>query len=58
MKLGYRNELGIEDPQARADEFQRRVDRTHESAKAVNAAAGGGLDGVIDPVETLLGGRA
>ena len=53
VKLGYRNELmAIEDPQARADEFQRRVDRAYESAKAVNAAAGGGLDDVIDPVET------
>ena len=53
VKLGYRNELmAIEDPQERADEFQRRVDRAYESAKAVNAAAGGGLDDVIDPVET------
>jgi acetyl-CoA carboxylase carboxyltransferase component len=44
--------MAIEDPQERADEFQRRVDRAYESAKAVNAAAGGGLDDVIDPVET------
>ena len=43
VKLGYRNELmAIED----ADE------RAYDSAKAVNAAAGGGLDDVIDPAET------
>ena len=53
VKLGYRNELmAIEDPQERADEFQRRVDRAYESAKAVTAAAGGGLVDVIDPVDT------
>jgi acetyl-CoA carboxylase carboxyltransferase component len=53
VKLGYRNELmAIEDPQERANEFQRRVDRAYESAKAVNAATGGGLDDVIDPAET------
>ena len=53
VKLGYRNELmAIEDPQQRADEFQQRVDRAYDAAKAVNAAAGGGLDDVIDPAET------
>lgn len=53
VKLGYRNELmAIEDPQERANEFQRRVDHAYESAKAVNAAVGGGLDDVIDPLET------
>ncbi len=53
VKLGYRNELmAIEDPAERADEFQRRVDRAYESAKAVNAAAGGGIDDVIDPADT------
>ncbi|MGB2396862.1 MAG: acyl-CoA carboxylase subunit beta, partial [Pseudomonadales bacterium] len=53
VKLGYRKELmAIEDPQERADEFNRRVDRAYESAKAVNAAAGGGIDDVIDPAET------
>ena len=53
VKLGYRNELmAIEDPQERANEFQRRVDHAYESAKAVNAATGGGLDDVIDPAET------
>ena len=53
VKLGYRKELmAIEDPEERAKEFQERVDRAYESAKAVNAAAGGGLDDVIDPAET------
>ena len=44
--------MAIEDPQERADEFARRVDRAYDSAKAVNAAAGGGIDDVIDPAET------
>ena len=53
VKLGYRKELmAIEDPQERADEFNKRVDRAYDSAKAVNAAAGGGIDDVIDPAET------
>ena len=48
VKLGYRKELmAIEDPQERADEFARRVDLAYDSAKAVNAAAGGGIDDVI-----------
>ena len=53
VKLGYRNELmSIEDADERAREFAARVERAYESAKAVNAAAGGGLDDVIDPAET------
>ncbi|MDG2277668.1 MAG: carboxyl transferase domain-containing protein [Pseudomonadales bacterium] len=53
VKLGYRKELAaIDDPDERAAEFNKRVDRAYESAKAVNAAAGGGLDDVIDPAET------
>ena len=53
VKLGYRKELmAIDDPEERAEEFNKRVDRAYESAKAVNAAAGGGLDDVIDPAET------
>lgn len=53
VKLGYRKELmAIEDPEERASEFNTRVDRAYESAKAVNAAAGGGIDDVIDPAET------
>ncbi len=53
VKLGYRKELAaIEDPEARRLEFERRITRAYESAKAVNASAGGGLDDVIDPAET------
>ena len=53
VKLGYRKELmAIEDPEKRASEFNTRVDRAYESAYAVNAAAGGGIDDVIDPAET------
>jgi acetyl-CoA carboxylase carboxyltransferase component len=33
-------------------EVDKRVERAYESAKAVNAAAGGGLDDVIDPTDT------
>ncbi len=50
VKLGYRKELmAIEDPEARRLEFERRTGIAYESAKAVNAAAGGGIDDVIDP---------
>ena len=53
VKLGYRKELAaIEDPEERRREFERRVEASYERAKAVNAAAGGGLDDVIDPAET------
>ena len=53
VKLGYRRELmAIEDPEERANEFNSRVDRAYVAAKAVNAAAGGGIDVVIDPAET------
>lgn len=53
VKLGYRNELAaIEDPEERLKEFNRRVEHAYESAKAVNAVAGGGVDDVIDPAET------
>ena len=53
VKLGYRKELmSIEDPEERARDFDERVARAYESAKAVNAAAGGGIDDVIDPAET------
>ena len=53
VKLGYRKELmAIDDPAARLAEFQRRTSEAYDSAKAVNAAAGGGIDDVIDPVET------
>jgi acetyl/propionyl-CoA carboxylase alpha subunit/acetyl-CoA carboxylase carboxyltransferase component len=53
VKLGYRKELmAIEDPEARLAEFQRRTAKAYDNAKAVNAAAGGGIDDVIDPAAT------
>ena len=53
VKLGYRKELAaIEDPEERRQEFERRVAASYESAKAINAGVGGGLDDVIDPADT------
>jgi acetyl/propionyl-CoA carboxylase alpha subunit len=53
VKLGYRKELAaIEDVEERRLEFERRVERAYEEAKAINASAGGGLDDVIDPADT------
>jgi acetyl/propionyl-CoA carboxylase alpha subunit len=53
VKLGYRKELmAIDDPDARRLEFERRTGIAYDSAKAVNAAAGGGIDDVIDPADT------
>ena len=53
VKLGYRKELmAIADPEARLAEFQRRTAAAYDSAKAVNAAAGGGIDDVVDPADT------
>ena len=53
VKLGYRKELAaIEDPEERRLEFERRVARAYEGAKAINASVGGGLDDVIDPADT------
>jgi acetyl-CoA carboxylase carboxyltransferase component len=53
IKLGFRKELAaIADPEARRAEFDTRVARAYDNAKAVNAAAGGGIDDVIDPAET------
>ncbi len=53
VKLGYRRELAaIEDAEARRADFDARVARAYDSSKAVNAAAGGGVDDVIDPAET------
>ncbi len=53
VKLGYRKELAsIEDPEERRHEFENRVERAYEAAKAVNAGTGGGLDDVIDPADT------
>ena len=53
IKLGFRDELmAIEDPEERLNVFNAKVAEGYEQAKAVNAAAGGGLDDVIDPAET------
>jgi acetyl/propionyl-CoA carboxylase alpha subunit/acetyl-CoA carboxylase carboxyltransferase component len=53
VKLGYRKELAaIEDPEARRLEFERMTGIAYDSAKAVNASAGGGIDDVIDPADT------
>jgi len=53
VKLGYRKELAaIEDPEERRKEFDRRVARAYDSAKAVNAVTGGGVDDVVDPADT------
>ncbi|HVZ06293.1 acetyl-CoA carboxylase family protein [Rhodopila sp.] len=53
VKLGYRKELmGIEDPEDRRAEFERRTAAAYDAAKAVNAAQGGGIDDVIDPADT------
>ncbi|MDE0040005.1 MAG: carbamoyl-phosphate synthase large subunit [Gammaproteobacteria bacterium] len=53
VKLGFRKELAaIEDPEERRLEFERRVARAYEGAKAINAGVGGGIDDVIDPADT------
>ncbi|WP_158966636.1 acetyl-CoA carboxylase family protein [Chachezhania sediminis] len=53
VKLGYRDVLmAIEDPEERRIEFETRVADSYEKARAVNSAAGGGLDDVIDPADT------
>lgn len=53
VKLGFRNELAaIEDADERLREFEDRVARSYEGAKAINAGTGGGIDDVIDPSET------
>ncbi|MGE0570056.1 MAG: carboxyl transferase domain-containing protein [Dehalococcoidia bacterium] len=53
VKLGYRKELAaVEDPEERRHEFDRRVARAYDAAKAVNAVVGGGIEDVIDPAET------
>jgi len=50
VKLGFRKELeAFGDEAARQAELERRVAEAEEKARAVNAAAGGGLDDVIDP---------
>ena len=49
VKLGYRKELAaIDDADARRAEFEHRVAEAYDTARAANAATGGGLDDVID----------
>ncbi len=53
VKLGYRKELeAIEDPQARLEEYEKRVAQMYERGKAVNFATAFEIDEVIDPMET------
>jgi acetyl/propionyl-CoA carboxylase alpha subunit/acetyl-CoA carboxylase carboxyltransferase component len=53
VKLGYRKELAaIADPEARRAEFERMTAAAYDTAKAVNAVQGGGIDDVIDPADT------
>ncbi|MBX3498728.1 MAG: carbamoyl-phosphate synthase large subunit [Alphaproteobacteria bacterium] len=53
VKLGYRKELmAIADPAARLAEFQRMTAEAYDTAKAVNAVMGGGIDDVVDPAAT------
>jgi acetyl-CoA carboxylase carboxyltransferase component len=44
--------MAIENPDARLAEFQRRTTEAYDTAKAVNAVMGGGIDDVIDPAAT------
>ena len=53
VKLGYRKELeAIEDPQERAETYQKMVDDMYQRGKAVNMASHFELDEVIDPAES------
>ncbi len=53
VKLGYRKELeAIEDPQARIEEYEKRVAQMYDRGKAVNFATAFEIDEVIDPMET------
>ncbi len=53
VKLGYRKELAaIADPEQRRAEFERMTAAAYDTAKAVNAVQGGGIDDVIDPADT------
>jgi acetyl/propionyl-CoA carboxylase alpha subunit/acetyl-CoA carboxylase carboxyltransferase component len=53
VKLGYRKELeAIEDPDERAEAFEKRVDSMYQHGKAVNYATAFEIDDVIDPVES------
>lgn len=53
VKLGYRKELeAIEDPEARREEYEKRVAQMYDRGKAVNFATAFEIDEVIDPMDT------
>ena len=53
VKLGHRKEIaGLKNADERKAEFDRRVAKAYDDARAINAATGGGIDDVIDPAET------
>jgi acetyl/propionyl-CoA carboxylase alpha subunit/acetyl-CoA carboxylase carboxyltransferase component len=53
VKLGYRNELAaIADPAERKAKFDEMVARAYANGRALPAAAGFGVDDVIDPADT------
>jgi acetyl-CoA carboxylase carboxyltransferase component len=53
VRLGFRKEIeAIDDPIERERWTNERIDRALDSARAVNSAAGGGVDDVIDPATT------
>jgi len=53
VKLGYRRELqAIEDPQERAETYERMVADSYRRGKAVNVASHFELDDVIDPADS------
>jgi acetyl-CoA carboxylase carboxyltransferase component len=53
VKLGYRKELqAIDDPEERADAYEKMVADMYKRGKAVNMASHFELDDVIDPADT------
>jgi len=53
VKLGYRAELAaIEDPEERRRAYERMVAQAYERSKALNTAAGFGVDDAIDPADS------
>jgi acetyl-CoA carboxylase carboxyltransferase component len=53
VRLGYRRELeAIDDPEARAQSFQDRVEQMYQHGKALNTASHFEIDDVIDPADT------
>ncbi len=53
VRLGYRRELeAIDDPEAREQSFQDRVEQMYQHGKALNTASHFEVDDVIDPADT------